>query len=142
MQIITLMKTACRQFILSISQSFLSLRILFVRTTVLRLAEESKTAWVDTFLKNPRLDAYKLILFEFDQLDNTPSLPGPKFVFVHYCGASFPPYIFGAMSVFVVSGPADPGVGKRFTVLNKRTLEAVRAIIAKSKNPTYHYDSK
>ncbi|MGA2489029.1 MAG: hypothetical protein ABSF99_02415 [Anaerolineales bacterium] len=109
--------------------------ILFVRTTVLRLAEEFNAAWLDTLFQNPRKESYERILFEFDQLDSSPSLPGPKFVFVHIVAPHSSPYIFNADGSFVVSGPADPALGNELQFLNERTLEAVRAIIAKSKNP-------
>ena len=109
--------------------------VLFVRTTLLRLVEESKAAWLDALLQNPRKDIYDRILFEFDQLESSPSLPGPKFVFVHILAPHFPPYIFDAGGAFVVSSSVDQGLGNELQFLNKRTLAAVQAIIDHSKNP-------
>jgi hypothetical protein len=109
--------------------------VLFIRTTLLRLVEESKAAWLDTLLENPRKEIYDRILFEFDQLERTPSLPGPKFVFVHILAPHFPPYIFDTDGAFVVSSSMDQGLGDELQFLNKRTLAAVQAIIDQSKLP-------
>ncbi len=108
--------------------------ILFLRTTALRPAEEAKAAWLDTLIQNPRKDSYDRILFEFDQLERAPSLPGPKFVFVHIFSPHSPPFIFNATGAFVVFSSVDPSLGNELQFLNKRTLEAVQAIITKSKN--------
>jgi hypothetical protein len=108
--------------------------VLFLRTTVLRLVEEYKAVWTDTFFQNPRKDNYDRILFEFDQLDSSPLLPGPKFVFVHILAPHSSPFIFNANGEFVVSNSVDPALGNELIFLNKRTLEAVQAIIARSKN--------
>jgi hypothetical protein len=109
--------------------------VLFVRTTLLRLVEESKSAWLDALLQNPRKEIYDRILFEFDQLESSPSLPGPKFVFVHILAPHFPPYIFDAGGAFVVSSSVDQGLADELQFLNQRTLAAVQAIIDHSKNP-------
>jgi hypothetical protein len=114
---------------------FSEFEVLFTRTTVLLLAEESKAAWLDTFFQNPRRDTYERILFEFDQLENTPSLPGPKFVFIHILAPHSPPYTINADGAFVVPAFDDSALGNELQFVNKRTLEAVRAIIARSKNP-------
>jgi hypothetical protein len=109
--------------------------VLFVRTTVLRLVEESNAAWLNTLVQNPRKDEYNRILFEFDQMEKVPSLPGPKFVFVHILAPHSLPFIFSANGAFVVSSSFDPGLENELQFLNKRTLEAVQAIIDYSKNP-------
>jgi hypothetical protein len=109
--------------------------ILFLRTTVLRLVEESRAAWLSTLVENPRLEAYELILFEFDQLDQSPSLPSPKFVFVHILAPHSYPFIFNADGAFELSSSVDPALGNELLFLNKRTIEAVQAILAGSKNP-------
>ena len=109
--------------------------VLFIRTTILRLVDEFKTAWLDSFFQNPRKEAYERIMFEFDQLESSPSLPGPKFVFVHILAPHSPPFIFNADGAFEVSNSVDPAFGNELQFLNKRTLEAVQAIIAQSKNP-------
>jgi hypothetical protein len=109
--------------------------VLFIRTTVLRLVEESKAAWLDTLLQNPRKDSYDRILFEFDQLEKAPSLPGPKFVFVHILVPHSSPFIFAADGKFEVISSPDPALGDELQFLNKRTLEDVQAILSKSKNP-------
>lgn len=108
---------------------------LFVRTTVLRLAEEAKSAWLDALFQNPQKENYDRILFEFDQLGNSPSLPGPKFVFVHIMAPHGYPFIFDAEGNLVEANSTDPALGNDLLYINKRTLEAVRAIILQSKIP-------
>ena len=109
--------------------------VLFIRTTALRLVDESKAAWLNSFIQNPRKEAYELILFEFDQLKSSPSLPEPKFVFIHILAPHTFPFIFNANGAFELSSSVDPALGNELQFLNKRTLEAVQAIIARSKNP-------
>ena len=109
--------------------------IMFVRTTVLRIVEESKAAWLDSLFQNPRKDIYNRILFEFDQLRDSPTLPGPKFVSIHILAPHSTGLIFGADGSFEISSFVDPALGNELQYLNKRTLEAVQAILAGSKNP-------
>jgi hypothetical protein len=109
--------------------------VLFVRTTVLRIVEESKTAWLDSFFQKARKEDYERVLFEFDQLESSPSLPGPKFVFIHILAPHSYPFIFDANGAFVVSNTVDPALGNELQFLNKRMLEAAQAIITQSKNP-------
>jgi len=109
--------------------------VLFLRTTVLLTLEESKAAWLDTLTQNPRKVGYDRILFEFDQLEKAPALPEPKFVFVHIVAPHSPPFMFNADGALVESNSTYQGLGDELQYLNKRTLEAVQAIIAKSKNP-------
>jgi hypothetical protein len=109
--------------------------VLFIRTTVLRLAEESKSLWMGSMLENPRKEAYDRILFEFDQLAQTPPLPSPKFVFVHILAPHNPPFIFDSQGGFIVSYSVDPELGNELLYLNKRTLEAVQAILEGSRVP-------
>jgi hypothetical protein len=111
--------------------------VLFIRTTVLRLVEESKAAWLDNLLQNPRKEAYERILFDFDQLDLTPAIKGPKFVFVHILSfheTPFPPMpiVNGAI---VQSSSVNQGLLNELQFLNNRTVEVVRTIINQSKNP-------
>jgi len=109
--------------------------VVFLRTTVLSLVEKSKVAWLDLRFQNPQKEAYERILFELDQLESAPSLPGPKFIFVHILAPHSFPFIFNANGVFELSSSVDPALGNELLFLNKRTLEVVRAVIAKSKNP-------
>jgi hypothetical protein len=102
---------------------------------VLRLVEEFKTAWLDTMFQDPRKVAYDRILFEFDQLDISPTLPSPKFVFIHIVAPHSPPFVFAADGTFKVSSSVDPALGDDLQFVNKRTLEAVQAIINQSKIP-------
>ena len=101
----------------------------------MRLVEESKSVWLDTLFQNPRQESYERILFEFDQLGKSPSLPGPKFVFIHIMAPHSFPFIFKADGGFELSSSVDPALGNELLFLNKRTLEAVQAIIAQSTNP-------
>jgi hypothetical protein len=97
---------------------------LFFKTTLLRI--------IEAVLRDPQKDAYELILFEYEQLKDAPALPGPKFVFVHILAPHALPFIINAAGVFEVSNSVDPELGNEITYLNKRTLEAVQAIIAGS----------
>jgi hypothetical protein len=109
--------------------------VLFLRTTALLPAEEARTAWMDTLIQNPRKDSFNRILFEFDKLESSPSLPSPKFVFAHILAPHSPPFIFGADGAFVVPSSTDLAFQNELQYINKRTLEAVQEIIANSKNP-------
>ena len=109
--------------------------ILFIRTTVLRLVEESGTAWLGSLFENPRQEAYDRIQFAFDQLEQVPSLPGPKFVFVHILAPHSPPFIFDAQGGFTVSYNIDPELGNELQYLNRRLLSVVEAILAGSATP-------
>jgi hypothetical protein len=109
--------------------------ILFIRTTVLRLVEESGTAWLGSLFENPRQEAYDRIQFAFDQLEQVPSLPGPKFVFVHILAPHSPPFIFDAQGGFTVSYNIDPELGNELQYLNRRLLSVIEAILAGSATP-------
>jgi hypothetical protein len=109
--------------------------ILFLRTTVLRLVEESSAVWLSKLEENPRLEAYDRILFEFDQLDQSPSLPSPKFVFVHILAPHTIPLLFNAEGGFELSNSIDPALGNELLFLNKRTIEAIQAILTGSTTP-------
>jgi hypothetical protein len=106
--------------------------VLFIRTTVLRLVQESKTAWLNTIFQNPRRNAYERVLFQFDQLGQSASLPSPKFVFIHIIAPHSPPFVFNGAGEFSVSESVDPALAGVIQYVNQRTLEAVRAILANS----------
>jgi hypothetical protein len=109
--------------------------ILFARTTLLSLVEKSKVLWLDLRFQNPQKEAYDRILFEFDQLESSLSLPGPKFLFIHIMAPHTPPFTIDANGAFELSNATDPALGNELLFLNKRTVEAVQVIIAGSKNP-------
>ena len=68
-------------------------------------------------------------------MEIAPTLPTPKFVFIHIVAPHSPPFIFDANGNFTVSTAVDPALANDLQFVNKRTLEAVQAIINKSLNP-------
>ncbi len=109
--------------------------VLFVRTTILRVVEESKTAWLDTLFENPRREIYDRLMFEFDQLEGAAALPGPKFVFVHIMAPHSTGLIFDAEGAFAVSEIVDPALGNELLYINQRIVAAAEAILAGSTTP-------
>jgi hypothetical protein len=109
--------------------------VVYLRTTLLRLVDEAKSAWLDSLFLNPRKQLYERILFEFDQLELAPAIPGPKFVFVHILAPHARETIFTADGEFEYSDLADLTMGDEISYLNQRTLEAVQAILENSQTP-------
>lgn len=109
--------------------------ILFLRTTLISIIEKSKVVWLDLRFLNPQKESYERIMFEFDQLDKSPSIPRPKFVFVHILAPHTPPFIFTSDGSFEVPSSTDLALRNELLYLNMRTVEAVQEIIAGSKNP-------
>lgn len=111
--------------------------VVYVRTTLLRLVDEAKAAWLDTLFQNPRKQLYERIVFEFDQLDRVADIPGPKFVFVHILAPHTNETIFTADGEFEYSpvNLVEEKKGAEFTYLNARTIEAVQSILAGSDIP-------
>jgi hypothetical protein len=89
------------------------------------------------------------ILFQFDKVEDIPSIAGPKITFVHIL-APHNPFVFGPngevllrTTPFTLNNDLDAiehpayiaGYVGQVRYLNKRTLEAVDTILIKSKNP-------
>jgi hypothetical protein len=117
---------------------------MFVRTTALRLLTEANTAYLAPItrkINTPEEQHYDWVKFAIDQLDQIPSIPGKKFVYFHVL-APHDPFVFAADGSFTtVKVAADgsysdvPYYPDEVTYLNRRMLEIVRSLIAKSKTP-------
>ncbi len=109
--------------------------IMFLRTTMLRVLEESSSAWLDPLLEDPRTDIYNLLLFELDQLEASPEIEGPKFVFAHVLAPHSKDLIFGADGSMVVTSGDDEALRNELIFLNRRLLEIFSTIQAESQVP-------
>lgn len=84
---------------------------------------------------NPRKIHRELILFDLEQLDALPAMPGPKFVFAHLV-IPHPPYVFGPNGEFTdYDKEYVPGYRDQVIYLNKRLLELLPRMIANSTVP-------
>jgi Sulfatase len=97
--------------------------VFFLKTTILRSLEGSSDVIVA-----------KKILITLDELENVPSLPGPKFVFVHL-QAPHDPYVFNPQGDIVITKSENPGFPNEIQYLNKRIVPLVQAIINRSTVP-------
>jgi hypothetical protein len=109
--------------------------VLFLRTTLLSMLESIKLPWLDLRFQTPQKDLYERILFELNQLEQIPTLPGRKFVFAHILAPHTPPFIFNGEGEFIVTYDPQPGLADELKFLNQRTVEAVKVIIARSNVP-------
>jgi hypothetical protein len=108
--------------------------ILFLRTTVLRLADEMGIVWFGSFFDSPMRGHARLINYILDELKNVPEITGPKFVFVHLM-APHGPYVFNPDGDFVVTNATNPGFPNEIEYLNKQLIPIVQTIIEKSSVP-------
>jgi hypothetical protein len=69
-----------------------------------------------------------------DQLSVVPSIPGPKFVFVHI-SAPHPPFVVASDGEFRYTNQSDVGYPEEIQYLNKRMLPILTKIIADSEQP-------
>lgn len=120
---------------------------LLLRTTLLRAFFDLSTRLLaaDQALSNDSLDQHReRVLYEFDELNRIPSLPGPKLVFVHIL-SPHPPFVFGPNGEAVnhaefetVSGGESrllSAYADQVQFLNARLLEAVHTIQSGSPRP-------
>jgi hypothetical protein len=111
-----------------------SFEVLFLRTTVLRVALEASNAWMGTFYVESLQGHAQYVEYTLTELANVPPLPNPKFVFVHLM-APHAPYVFNPDGDFVYNKNADPGYPDEIEYLNKRLLPLVEGIIRNSRTP-------
>jgi hypothetical protein len=115
---------------------------LLLSTTVMRVYLDVQQAEIHQVYYNNYLDT----LYALEQLQNMPSIPGPKFVFAHLI-IPHSPFVFGPDGEFIDIRPYDTGKGiytaedqKRgytaaVTYINKRMLEIIPKLIQASKTP-------
>ncbi len=120
-----------------LSSRISSFENLFIRTTIFRLILEAKDSILRplfTHIETPEETQYELIVSIFDNLDKTASIPGPKFVFAHIVSPHFP-YVFDENGDFKVYEEANPGYFNNIRYVNRRTIELIKILLAKSKEP-------
>jgi hypothetical protein len=121
-----------------------------LRSTMARAALDLSTqlASPETALSNDPVERTReRILFEFDQLEQVPALPGPKLVFVHII-SPHPPFVFGPNGEYVSKAEFETDSSGRplertlldayadqVQYLNGRLLSAVDRILAGSGVP-------
>lgn len=111
--------------------------VMFLRTTYFRIFSEAQTAFFSNLTKNirtPEEKHYDLVLFELDQLEQVPLLPGKKYVYAHIV-APHAPFVISQYGQFISTGADNPGYLDEITYLNKRVIEVVQTIIATSPTP-------
>ncbi|MBI4731591.1 MAG: hypothetical protein HY781_05595 [Chloroflexi bacterium] len=114
---------------------FSEFEVVYARTSVLLLLEEAKAGWLDSLFQDHRKQLYERILFEFDQLELTPAIPSPKFVFAHILAPHTTEAIMNTAGEFELFTSVDPALGNEISYLNKRMLEVIQAILTESENP-------
>jgi hypothetical protein len=86
-----------------------------------------------TSIQDPNRTKYNLLMSDLDYLDTMPTVPGPKFVYLHL-PSPHPPQVLGPNGEFQ-PGVRIPGYSYAITYLNKRVLTTIKNIIAQSKTP-------
>lgn len=117
---------------------------MFLRTTALRVLAEGNASFfgpLNQRIITPAEQHYEWVKFALDSLTQVPEIPGKKFVYFHVL-APHDPYVFAPDGSFradvTPTGGVDneiPGYPDEVTYLNKRILEIVRELIAKSPTP-------
>lgn len=110
--------------------------MLYLRTTALRFVDEIKgflPVQIARRMKTLEENHYERIQYVLDELDQTPLLESPKFVFLHIVGPH-PPFVFTPDGQYQLSGE-DPGYANEIAYLNQRMLQAVQKILKESKRP-------
>ncbi len=115
-----------------------SFEVLFLRTTILRVAEEAGTKWMAPLTKQvsvPEMHDRQLVLLALNELGHVPrNIPSPKFVFVHIV-SPHAPFIFSPDGEFVITNETDPGYPNQIKYLNSRLVPLVQDIIKQSLTP-------
>ncbi len=125
---------------------------IFFQTTGLNLFYGSRLfprQWANTLFSSAYLLDRNRILYTLDKLPQVVSMPGPKFVFVHFLGPHNP-FVFGSHgevlkrnAPFTLNDDLDAidfanytaGYTGEINYLNTRMLEDVSAILANSRTP-------
>lgn len=113
---------------------------MFLRTTILRVPVELLPLLTRGGAANIRTANqlhYEITSFALDQLEQTPRIPGKKFVYFHLV-APHAPFVFDAQGNFVDYDQRSgdiPGYPDEVAFLNKRISSLVRAIIDAEETP-------
>lgn len=106
------------------------------QTTIIRAFTEGKSGGLDVLGDAegvPNTIKYKEIMFTLDKLQETITLPSPKFVYVHLI-APHAGYTFDSEGNYLVQDRI-PGYTDEITYLNARMLDLFESIIKNSKTP-------
>lgn len=111
--------------------------MMYLRTTVLRTADELRGKFTQNLAKNIRTPEEKhhdQVIFALDQLEQVPSLPGKKFVYAHIL-APHAPFVFSPDGRYISNGAVMPGYLDAISYVNSRVIPIVKSIIENSKVP-------
>jgi hypothetical protein len=132
--------------------SFNSFETLLIRSSaglvLWDLASPELRNWVGFRVEYPRLVLRETILYQLDQLEQSSSIPGPKFVFTHIV-APHSPYLFGPNGEYVdtdgsftlsetdtlIEGKKDVLYSNQAMYISSRIVQAVDTIISESETP-------
>jgi hypothetical protein len=109
---------------------------IFLRTTAARLLSEGVTLLNIPPDWESRDQAHReRILWELEQLNKIPSIPGPKFVFAHIITPHWP-YVFGPNGEPVHERPeSETGYRNQVIFINDRIIPILQNILEKSSTP-------
>lgn len=111
--------------------------VLYLRTTALRLMDELRSSAghaLPTVVQSPQEDHYERILFVLDELEESATIPGPKFVFLHLM-APHGPWVLGANGEYFYTDNEMEGYARSVIYLNDRIPEIIESIIQNSDQP-------
>ncbi len=111
--------------------------MMYLRTSVLRAADELKSKFTQKIVENIRTPEEKhhdQVIFALDQLEQVPNLPGKKFVYAHIL-APHAPFVFSPDGRYISNGAVMPGYLDAISYVNSRVIPIVKSLIANSKVP-------
>lgn len=110
---------------------------LYLRTTALRMADELRARFgirLAGEIRTPERDHHDRILYVLDRLEETPELPGPKFVFLHLM-SPHGPFVLAPDGSYSFTGDDDPGYTNAIRYLDSRLPGIFKKILSESKVP-------
>jgi len=111
--------------------------VLYLRTTVLRVLDELRAMLgfqLTTNIQTPQQDHYDRILYVLDQLENSSTIQGPKFVFLHIM-APHGPWVLGANGEYAFTNDEKSGYTNEVLFLNSQLPVILQKIIKNSSHP-------
>lgn len=126
-------------------KGFNEFEILFVRTTLARLFDDA--GLLARFQYTPEARKRELILYNLEQLEEIPPMPGPKFVFAHLV-VPHQPFVFGPDgeaaiilervhkgNTYYTNRDYQTGYVNQAAFISDRIAEVVRTILANTSLP-------
>jgi hypothetical protein len=111
--------------------------VLYLRTTALRVLDELRATMgfqLTTNIQTPQQDHYDRILYVLDQLENSSTIHGPKFVFLHIM-APHGPWVIGANGEYSFTDDEKSGYANEVQFLNNHLPAILQKIIENSAHP-------